>query len=162
MGVFVYGVSPNANLSTNAVANTITDQVFIKPGATEVSLEWLQVIGKSTAVTALSGIEYRIVRWTTTSSSGGTAITPNITHSVRAPAALTTAGFASAGVTSGTGGPNTLFVIGSTATGPNQINFPEEKDQPFLEASANSSLDLESTSGAISLPYAVNLMIAES
>ncbi|MEO6564807.1 MAG: hypothetical protein ABIO63_02125, partial [Casimicrobiaceae bacterium] len=74
---FVYGVNPAALQTTNATPNTENDCFFIKPGTGRgVSLQALYVHGKGAALTAISGITFRVRNWVTTAAAGGTAVTP--------------------------------------------------------------------------------------
>src|SRR4029077_19771227 len=85
---------PGATQTTNAAANTANDCFFIKPGATRTV--WIKAIypeGRGATLTAISGISYRLEKWTATASSGGTAITPS-PNDTGYQAAKHTAGFA--------------------------------------------------------------------
>lgn len=155
-----YTVSPGATQTTNAVAGTENDCFFIKPGATRsLLLIALYFHGKGALLTSISAITYRLKQWTTTSSSGGTALTP----AVKGPflAATATAGFAAGAVTSGTGGPTLKGAWGSGSTSP----FPWisiNLDQSFeVDAAANNSLDIFSSSLATSLNFELMADIAE-
>jgi hypothetical protein len=155
-----YNISPGATQTTNAVAGTENDCFFIKPGATRsLFLTGLYFAGKGALLTSISGIIYRLKQWTTTSSSGGTALTP----AVKGPflAATATAGFAAATVTSGTGGPTLKGAWGSGSTSPSPwiaLNL----DQAYeVDAAANNSLDIFNSSLATSLNFEMSADIAE-
>jgi hypothetical protein len=157
----IYGVVPGVNFTTSAVANTEIDALFVKPGTRTVWMTALQVQGKGSQLTSLSGIIQRIKKWTTTASSGGTAITP----SPRDPgyqAAKSTAGQASAGVTSGTGGPVLQLAFGCSASGPGSWSWLNNADvAPALEGSANQSIDAFNSSGTASLLLELSVDIME-
>jgi hypothetical protein len=160
-----YGVVPGVNFTTSGIANTETDALFVRPGAAvptrNVYLTGIQLQGKSTNATSLSGIEQRIKKWTTTASSGGTAITPSPRDTASA-AAKSTAGQASAGVTSGTGGPVLQLIVGCSVSGPGQWSYLNNLDvAPMLEGGANQSIDLFNIAGAVSLAFAVSVDISE-
>ena len=162
MGSMFYGVVPGVNFTTNAVANTENDVLFIKPGASRaVNLTAVALQGKGTNLTSLSGIINRIKKWTATSSSGGTGITP----SPRDPgyqAAKATAGQASGGVVSGTGGPVLQLVVGCSGSGPGSWSYLNNPDVAVtLEGGANQSIDLFSSSGATSMAYEASVDISE-
>src|SRR6267142_766400 len=109
---------PAAIQTTNAVASTTNDCFFVKPGATRAV--WIKAIyptGRGALLTSISGISYRLEKWFTTASSGGTGITPT-PNSPGTQAAKHTAGFAAGAVTSGTGGPTLCLSLGSGATSP--------------------------------------------
>ena len=159
---FIYGVVPGVNFTTSATPNTEVDALFIKPGATrDVNLISSSLQGKGAALTSLSGIIQRVKKWTTTASSGGTAITP----SARDPgdqAAKATAGQASAGVTSGTGGPVLQVVFGCSASGPGSWSWLNNADVAIaLEGAATQSIDVFNSSGTASLLHELSVDILE-
>lgn len=162
MGQMFYGVVPGVNFTTSGVANTEIDALFIKPGATRnVNLSEITFGGKGANLTSLSGIVQRVKKWTATSSSGGTGITP----SPRDPgyqAAKATAGQASAGVVSGTGGPVLQFAVTCSGSGPGSWNYLNNPDAAVtLEAAANQSVDLFNASGAVSMVFETSCTIFE-
>lgn len=157
---FVYNVSSKAvaeNYATSATPNTEINFAFLKPGASRVSnLIALYLQGKGAALTALSGIIARIKQWTTTGSSGGTAITPAAKDN-RAPAAVSTAGAGAGGgiaaVTPGTGGPAVVGAHGCGASGPGGWVAQNPDAAVTLDGNANKSTDLFSASGTASLNF---------
>src|SRR5437867_548965 len=104
--MFVYGVVPGAIQTTNATPSTENDCFFVAAGAAGRSsmLQALYVVGRGAGLTAISGISFRLKKWFTTASAGGTAITP-APRDGTVQASKATAGYAAATVTSGTGGP---------------------------------------------------------
>jgi hypothetical protein len=162
MATFFYGVIPGVNFTTSGVANTEIDALFIKPGATRnVNLASVSLQGKGANLTSLSGIIQRVKKWTATASSGGTAITPS-PRDPGAQAAKATAGQASAGVVSGTGGPVLQLAFGCSASGPGSWSWLNNPDVAVtLESAANQSVDLFNSSGAVSLLFEVGVDIFE-
>jgi hypothetical protein len=162
MATFFYGVVPGVNFTTSAVAGTENDVLFVRPGASRaVNLAAIAMQGKGTNLTSLSGIIQRVKKWTTTASSGGTAITPS-PRDPGAQAAKATAGQASAGVTSGTGGPVLQLVVGCSGSGPGAWSYLNNPDVAItLEGGANQSIDLFSSSGAVSMVYETSCDISE-
>jgi hypothetical protein len=156
-----YSVVPGATITTNAAANTANDCMFVKSGATRTV--WLKAIypeGRGANLTNISGISYRLEKWTTTASSGGTAITP----SPKDPgyqAAKHTAAFSATTVTSGTGGPTLILSIGSGTTSPGNWIAQTLDDAYSLEAAATQSLDIFNVSGAVSLVFEPSLDTVE-
>lgn len=150
------------NFATHATPNQEIDAMFIKAGLRTASLLSMMVGGKGAGLTTISGIAYRLKRWPTTASSGGTAIVP-IPRDEDGPAARTVAGGASAGVTSGTG--TAVFVGGcmSGAAGPGGWVAENPDAAPALTASASptKSIDLFTVSGTASLNYEAKLAIQE-
>lgn len=157
-----YGVSLDALQTTNATPLTENDALFVKPGTTRaVWLRQMLIHGRGASLTALSQITARLKKWTTTSSAGGTAITP----SPKDPgyqAAKATAAAAVGAVTSGTGGPTRLGVaFGCGATGPGGWQAPDLDGAPTLEGAATQSLDVFVSSATASLNYELAGEIAE-
>lgn len=165
---FVYNLQTKTqaeNYATSGTGNTEIDFAFIKPGATRAfSLIALRVQGKGAGLTALSGIAFRLKQWTSTSSSGGTGSTPQPVDN-RAPAAVTTAGFGTAGgiaaVTSGTGGPNLVGGCGCGASGPGGWVAPNPDGAITLDGGATKSTDVFSSSGTISMNFEAQAEIQE-
>jgi len=164
---FCYDIPSKAvleNYTTSGSGNTEIDAAFIKPGATRaVMLLALRVLGKGAGLTALSGIAFRLKQWTSTASSGGTAITPAPTDN-RAPACAATSGAAATAagtVTSGTGGPSIVGGAGCGASGPGGWVAPNPDAGIVLDGGANKSIDLFSSSGTASLNYEFDGTIQE-
>jgi hypothetical protein len=138
--------------ATSSSAGTEIDAMFIKPGARNISLRLLQVLGRGAGLTALSGIAFHVKRWTSTASSSGTAITP-APQDPGAQAATATVGAASAGVTSGTGGPVIVGTAGCGAAGPGGWAAQDGDSAAVVQGSATQSLDIFAESGTASLNY---------
>lgn len=151
--MFVYATVPGALQTTNATPLTENDSAFIKPGATRnVSLQALYVHGKAAALTAISGITFRIKKWFTTASSAGTAITPS-PNDPGMQASKHTAAYSASAVTSGTGGPTLLGTIGCGAAGPGGWTAVNADSLKTLEAAATMSIDTFVSAGVASLNY---------
>lgn len=155
---FVYSVTSiqQGVMTTSGTPNTEIDHTFHKPGVRNMAIQALYVQGKGAGLTALSGIIFRLKKWTTTSSSGGTSVTPT-PHDEDAPACKATCGFGTSGgtaaVTSGTGGPTYLGAIGCGAAGPGGWVAPNPDSVKSLDGSDNRSIDLFSASGTASLSW---------
>lgn len=144
---------PGATQTTNASANTANDCFFIKSGSTRAV--WLKAIypeGRGALLTSISGISYRLEKWTSTASSGGTSITPS-PNDPGYQAAKHTAGFSASTVVSGTGGPTLMLSIGSGTTSPGNWIAPTLDESYCLEGAATQSLDIFNVSGGTSLPF---------
>jgi hypothetical protein len=61
--------------ATHATPDTETEVFFMKAGVRNAALQAMYVIGKGAGLTAISGISFRVVKFTTASTSG-TGITP--------------------------------------------------------------------------------------
>lgn len=156
---------PGATITTNAAINTANDCTFIKSGSARTC--WLNAIypqGRGALLTSISGISYRLEKWTTTASSGGSAITPS-PDDPGFQAAKHTAGFSATTVTSGTGGPTLMISIGSGTTSPGNwlaadSNGPNSMGYS-LEAGANQSLDIFNIASATALTFEISWGVAE-
>lgn len=157
-----YTIVPGATQTTNAAANTANDCFFVKSGATRTV--WVKSIyptGRGAALTAISGISYRLEKWFTTASSGGTALTPS-PNDTGYQAAKHTAGFAAATVTSGTGGPTLMLSIGSGTTSPGNWDAGNNLDVAYpLEGAATQSLDIFNVSGGTNLVFELSVGTVE-
>lgn len=144
------------NNATSATPNTELEPFFLKPGTRNIGVCRLQVQGKGAGLTALSGIIYRLKKWTSTAASGGTAAVPS-PGDPGAQACKATAGLGTGGgvavVTVGTGGPTLQCICGSSASGPGGWVAANVDDNKTLEGSANQSQDLFVASGTASMNY---------
>jgi len=160
--MFVYGILPGALQTTNATPNTENDCFFIAAGSAgrATSLQQLSVHGKGAGLSTISGITFRLKKWFTTASSGGTAITP-APRDGTVQASKCTAGYAVATVTSGTGGPTLLLSIGCGAAGPGGWVAPNQDSCPLVEAGSADSLDIFNASGTASLNFELSAEVIE-
>ena len=148
-----YTLVPGAIQTTNATPLTANDCLFVKPGSRTLWVKAIYPTGRAAnLLTGISGISYRLEKWFTTSSSGGTALTPS-PNDVGYQAAKQTAGWAVGAVVSGTGGPTLMLSIGSGTTSPGNWIAPTLDEAYALEGSANQSLDIFCASGAASLNF---------
>jgi hypothetical protein len=144
---------PGATQTTNATPGTANDCFFIAPGsARTVWLNAIYPVGRGANLTNISGISYRLEKWTSTASSGGTAVTPS-PNDPRYSAATHTAGYSASTVTPGTGGPTLMLSIGSGTTSPGNWIAPTLDQGYSLNAAATQSLDIFSVSAAASLSF---------
>lgn len=152
---------PGAIQTTNATPNTANDCFFLAVGATRtVWLDGIFPAGRGAGLTSISGISYRLEKWTTTASSGGTAITPS-PNDPGYQAAKHTCGFAAGTVTSGTGGPTLMLSIGSGTTSPGNWQAVNLDKAYSLQAAATQSLDIFNVSGAASLNFELSVTAVE-
>lgn len=156
-----YTVVPGATQTSNATPSTANDCFFIAPGATRTV--WLNAIypeGRGATLTSISGITYRLEKWTSTASAGGSAITPT-PNDPGYQAAKHTAGFSASTVTPGTGGPTLCLSIGSGSTSPGNWIAPTLDQGYSLQAAATQSLDIFNVTGAVSLPFELSVGTVE-
>ena len=156
--MFVYTIPTGASsLTTNATPATETDDLFIKAGTGRaVKIRSFLVSGKAAALTAISGILFRLKKWTTASTSG-TAVTP-VPTDPGAQAAKCTAAFSP---TAGSGGGTYSLAFGCGAGGPGGWQAADDQGCIVLESGYAGSQDLYSISGTASLPHDVMAEVAE-
>jgi hypothetical protein len=162
----VYAVVGGAVLATNATPLTTNDSWYVHPGTTRnVGLQALYVQGRGAGLTAISGITFRIEKWTVSGSTAGTgtAITPGPRDpGMQAAKASAAQASTQAGIfANGSGGPTLLLAIGCGAAGPGGWVAPNPDSVHILEAAATMSLDIFSASGTASLLYEASAEIVE-
>jgi hypothetical protein len=157
-----YGLVPGAIQTTNAAPLTANDCFWITAGVRNVWLKHILPEGRGALLTSISGITYRVEKWTTTPSSGGTALTPT-PEDTGYQVAKQSAAWAVGTVTSGTGGPLLMLSIGSGTTSPGNWIAPTLDECPMIQggSSASTSMDIFNASGAASLNFELSLMTVE-
>jgi len=156
--VYVDGLATPGNFTTSGSTNTEVDAMDFLAASTgtTVNLLALNCGGKSAGLTTLTSIELRVRKYGTASTTGTAASIVPV--DVLSPAATHTA--------------NTLPTIGSTPTylmsivfgaaGPGGWVAPNPDAMPKLKAaSTTASMDIISTSGGTSLPFAMTAQIVE-
>src|SRR5262244_395183 len=149
---FVFSITPGAAQATSGSANTEVNHLRMITGTTRTcSINALYVMGKGAALTAISGIVYRLKRQSA-ASTVGSAITPKPRQG--ATAAVTVA---STGPTNGGAGTSSYqLAIGSGAAGPGGWVAPNPDSMVLLDAGGststeNTNCDLLSASGTTGL-----------
>lgn len=150
------------NCVTSATPNTEQQDAYCSGnnGATGASVHAVSFIvgGKSAGLTVISGIGFRLKRWTTTSSTSGNSPTNPVARDPGSSTPTATKfqiGFrAPAVITTGAGGPNYVGAFTCGATGPGGWISPNANS---IFHAANTSIDLFSASGTPSLPYEVTI-----
>ena len=155
-----YGIVPGAIQTTNATPLTANDCLFVAPGVRNVWIKHILPGGRGASLTSISGITYRVEKWTTTASSGGTAVTPT-PEDIGYQAAKATSGWAVATVTSGTGGPLLMLSISSGSTSPGNWIAPTLDEAPMSQGGSTTSLDVFCASGVASASFEQSLMVVE-
>ena len=154
----VYGLSlaTAGNLTTNGSANTETDTWFVKAGVRNVALQSMYVVGKGAGLTAISGISFRIIKFTT-ASTAGTAITPAPRDPGMQAAKATSASRPTAGSTR----TNVSPIFGCGAAGPGGWVAPNPDSMILLEGGGGLSIDCMDVSGTASLNFEWSAEILE-
>lgn len=141
------------NLSTNATAPTETETFFLKPGTTRsLYLAAIQFGGKGAAVTTLSGLALRVIKYAT-ASTAGTSLA-SVAKDGSSPATTITSG---SRPTSGATRTNCGPIISCGATGSNQWMAINPDHMISLAASNAGSISAMDTGGSASMPFEFNL-----
>jgi hypothetical protein len=157
---FVYSVEPGLDFTTSATPGIEIDALFVKPGTRTLAIQAIYPKGKGNGLTAISGIVNRVKKFTSTASSGGSAIAPT-PRDPGMQAAKASAGQATGGVTPGTGGPLLLLSVGCGAASPGGWQAITPDSALVLEASATQSMDLFNSSNTASLKFELGVEIVE-
>lgn len=157
---FVYGVegAPATPYATHATPNTEDPTLVLRQATRGFDLQALYAQGRAAAATTISGIGYRVRRWTT-AGSGGTAITP-------APRRVgTTAGTTAAdkvtAITAGTVSGAYQLAFGCGKAGPGGWVARDEDSMIHVEGGGSDELDVNSVAGEASLLHHVSAEIRE-
>ena len=157
---FVYNIagSPATPYATHATPNTEDPTLVIRQATRGCDLQSIFVHGRAAAYAAITGIGYRLRRWTT-AGTGGTAITP-------APrrigtTALTTAADKQTAITPGTVSGAYQLNFGCGAGGPGGWVARDADSAIHLEGGSSDELNINSVSGIASMLHEVSAEIAE-
>lgn len=145
--VYTLSLATPGNLTTNATPNTETDAFFIKAGVRNVGLQAVYVTGKGAGLTAISGIEFRMCKFTT-ASTAGTSMTPAPKDAGFQAAKHTSASRPTLGTTRVNG-----HIFGCGAAGPGGYVVPNVDSPLTLEGGGGLSIDMFDVSGTASLAY---------
>lgn len=157
---FVYGVegAPATPYATHATPNTEDPTLVLRQATRGVDVTAIYVLGRGAALTAITGIGYRIRRWTT-AGSGGTAITP-APRRVGTTASTTAADKVTA-ITPGTVSGAYQLSFGCGAAGPGGWVARDADSALHLEGGGADELDINSVSGVTAMLHHVSAEIVE-
>jgi len=155
---FVYSIDSGVTYSTHATPSTEDPTIVIRQATRGVDLQGVFVAGRSSAATTITGIGYRVRRWTT-AGSGGTSVTP-------APrrigtTASTTAVDKQSAITAGTVSGAYQLSFGCGKAGPGGWVARDADSVIHLEGGGSDELDINSIAGEASLSHQVSCEIAE-
>lgn len=157
---FVYAVegAPATPYATHATPNTEDPTLVLRQATRGFELTAMYCQGRGAALTAITGIGYRVRRWTT-AGSGGTAITPS-PRRVGTTASTTAADKVSA-ITPGTvsGAYQAAFSCG--AAGPGGWVARDDDSKICVEGGSSDELNINSVSGVTAMLHHVSAEIAE-
>lgn len=155
----IYGFTPatGGNLTTNATPSTATETAFLKPGATRtLYLLSLYVMGKAAAKTTISGLAFRVKKWTT-ASTAGTGMTPQ----PRDPGFQAATATAASRPTAGSGGGTPILVFGCGAGGPGGWVAPNQDAWVTMAAANAGSIAIDDVCGEASQVFEFSGEMAE-
>lgn len=155
---FVYSVDSGVTYTSHATPSTEDPTIVIRQATRGVDLQGIYVLGRGAGLTSISGIGYRVRRWTT-AGTGGTSVTP-------APrrvgtTASTTAVDKQTAITAGTVSGAYQVSFGCGAAGPGGWVARDGDSAIHLEGGGADELDINSISGTASLSHQVSCEIAE-
>lgn len=157
---FVYSVegAPATPYATHATPNTEDPTLVLRQATRGFDVLSVLVHGRGASLTALTGIGYRMRRWTT-AGSGGTGITAAPTRI--GTAASTTAADKVTAITPGTVSGAYQLGIGCGAAGPGGWVAMNADDAIHVEGGSADELDINSVCGVASMLHHVHARIQE-
>lgn len=157
---FVYGVegAPATPYATHATPNTEDPTLVLRQATRGFDLQAIYVQGRGAALTAITGIGYRVRRWTT-AGTGGTAVTP-APRRIGTTAATTAADKVTA-ITPGTVSGAYQLSFGCGAAGPGGWVARDADSAIHTEGGSSDELNINSVSGVASMLHHVSAEIAE-
>jgi hypothetical protein len=157
---FVYAIegAPATPYATHATPNTNDPTVSIRQVTKGVDLQAIYVLGRGAALTAITGIGYRVRRWTT-AAVDGTQITPNPRRI--GTTATTTAWDKVTTLTAGTVSGAYQLSFGCGAAGPGGWVARDADSAIHLEGGGSDELGINSVCGVASMLHHVSCEIAE-
>jgi len=157
---FLYGVDgmPATAYATHATPNTEDPSLCLRQAVRNFDLISLFVHGRGAALTAITGIGFRVRRWTTV-GSGGTAVVPN-PRRIGTTASTVGADKVSA-LTQGTVSGAVQVAIGCGAAGPGGWVAVNPDAYITVEAGSADELAIDSVCGVTAMPHHVSAEIQE-
>lgn len=164
---FVYGVVslPATPFTTHATPNTEDPTIVLRNPATTrgFSLQSIFVLGRAAAATTISGIGYKVRRWTT-AGSGGTTVTPaprQLSGAGAATAAVNVAVDKASAITAGTVSGAYQCSFGCGKAGPGGWVARDADSVVTVEGNSGDELDINSVAGEALLLHDVSCEISE-
>lgn len=157
---FLYGVVPTVAtyLTTSGTPNTELPNMALRQATRGFDLQALYACGRGSQLTSISGIAFRVRRWTT-AGSGGTSITPQPRRI--GTTASTTAVSSESAITAGTVSGAYQLAFGCGAAGPGGWVAPNPDSAVHVEGGSSDELDVNSMSSTASLNLELSAEIAE-
>ena len=157
---FAYSLVPTVAtfLTTSGSANTELPNMAIRQATRGVDVTAIWAAGRGSALTTISGIAFRVRRWTT-AGSGGTSITPQPRRI--GTTASTTATSSETAITAGTVSGAYQVAFGCGAAGPGGWTARDGDYAMHLEGGSSDEFDINSISTTTSLNIELSAEIAE-
>ena len=157
---FAYAVvpAPATPLTCHATPNTENPNLVLRQATRGFDLASIFVAGRGAALTTLSGIGFRVRRWTT-AGTGGTAVTPSPRRI--GTTAATTAADSESAITPGTVSGAYQLSFGCGASGPGGWVARDPDAMIHVEGGGADELNINSVSGTASLLLDVSAEIYE-
>jgi hypothetical protein len=158
---FVYSINKDteAAYTTHATPNTDDPTIVLRQTARNCDLQAIYVLGRGTSLTAITGIGYRVRRWTTV-GTGGTAIANVSPRRIGTVASTVVVDKASA-ITPGTVSGAVQVSFGCGAAGPGGWVARDEDSKITMEAGSADELNINSVAGVTAMSHQVSAEIAE-
>jgi len=157
---FAYAIVsiPATPLTSHATPNTENPNLVLRQATRGFDLSSIAVLGRAAAGTTLTGIGFKVRRWTT-AGSGGTAITPSPRRI--GTTATTTAADSATAITPGTvsGAYQASFGCGSSSPGGWMARDTDA--MIHVEGGSSDELSINSVSGVASMLLDVGAEILE-
>lgn len=157
---FVYHIeaAPATPYASHATPNTEDPTIVLRQATRGVDVTQILVCGRAAAATTISGIGYKVRRWTT-AGTGGTAVTPAPVR-IGTTAATSAADKATA-ITAGTVSGAIVAGFGCGKAGPGGWTARDADHALHLEAGGADEFDINSVAGEASLLHTVGVDIVE-
>lgn len=157
---FSYGVegAPATPYATHATPNTEDPTLVLRQAVRGFELRSMLAHGRGAALTAITGIGYRVRRWTTV-GTGGTAVTPNPRRI--GTTASTTAADKVTAIVAGTISGAYQAAFGCGAAGPGGWVALDSDAAICVEGGSADELDINSVCGVASMLHHVSAEINE-
>lgn len=157
---FCYSVVPvpATPLTTHATPNTENPNLVLRQNVRGFDLSAIFACGRMAASSTISGISFRVRRWTT-AGSGGTAVTPQPRR--LGTTASTTAADSSAAITPGTVSGAYQLSFGCGGSTPGGWAARDTDAMVHVEGGSSDELNINSVAGVASLNVELSAEILE-
>jgi hypothetical protein len=155
-----YDGATGAGYTTHATPSTEDPTIVLRQVTKGVGLQSITASGRAAAGTTLTGLAFRVRRWTT-AGTGGTAITPGPTYREN-PTPATTVVDKAAAITAGTVSgayQGCAFGCGSSTMG--SWSALNADSMPHLDGGSGDEFDINSLSGVTVMPFMLSITTVE-